>query len=93
MRMNQHESMEDRMAKFKKITWTEADVRCPFYKKDNNELRCISCEGFTEGVNINSKFKSLAQKDRHMGIFCAARFESCPVYRCTYDSKYREDEE
>lgn len=78
------------MAKFKKICWTDADVKCPFYICDDRQQRTISCEGFAESTDTVSKFRTLALKERHMGIYCVERFENCPVYQCTYGCKYEE---
>lgn len=69
-------------------TWTDADVRCPFYLSDSRAARSIRCEGYERGVETHSRFQNLALRDRHMGRYCADRFESCPVYRCTYGCKY-----
>ncbi len=78
------------MANYKRITWTDADVRCPFYISDERGGRSIRCEGYGEGVEAVSRFRSLKLKDKHMGLYCTGRFESCPVYGCTYDCKYRD---
>ena len=79
------------MAGYKKIMWGAADVRCPFYVSDDRNTRSISCEGHTDGMELVSRFKSLEKKDRHMGCFCVGRFEKCPVYKCTYEEKYKDD--
>lgn len=79
------------MAGNKKLCWTEADVRCPFYISDERSGRTITCEGYEAGADMISRFHTLGQKDRHMGRFCAGRFADCPVYRCTYESCYGED--
>ena len=78
------------MGSIKKISWTDADVRCPFYIEDNRAKRSICCEGYSLGVEAVSRFRSLALRDRHMGLYCTGRFEHCPVYNCTYDCKYRD---
>lgn len=76
------------MGSYNKLGWTCADVRCPFYVADNRPARSISCEGYAKGVDVVSRFRSLALRDRHMGRYCVGRFEDCPVYRCTYACKY-----
>lgn len=76
------------MGSYKKLSWTDADVLCPFYVSDSRSSRSISCEGYETGVEALSRFRSLALRDRHMGRYCAGRFESCPLYRCTYANKY-----
>ena len=78
------------MGSYKKLCWTDADVRCPFYLSDERTARTIRCEGFGAGIDSVSRFRSLELKDRHMGRYCVGRFEDCPVYRCTYDCKYSE---
>ena len=78
------------MASFKKLCWTDADVKCPFYISDDREARSITCEGYSAGADVISRFHTLPQEQRHMGRFCVGRFEDCPVYRCTYGAKYEE---
>lgn len=80
------------MAGCKKLCWGEADVRCPFYKKDSREERSIRCEGFEKDCLVESRFRTLAQREKHMGRYCVSHFEGYPVYKSTYDNKYREDE-
>ena len=76
------------MPNYRKESWTDADVRCPFYISDDKAGCSISCEGFGKGVKTVSRFRSRALKDRHMGTCCVGEYEKCPVYRCTYASKY-----
>jgi len=76
------------MANYRKASWTDADVRCPFYLSDNQAERSIRCEGFGEGVETVTRFRSRALKDRHMGACCVGDYEKCPVYRCTCGSRY-----
>ena len=76
------------MTSNKKILWKDADVRCPFYIAVDRTARSIRCEGFGSGIDTFSRFRSLALEERHMGCYCVGRFEDCPVYRCTYASKY-----
>lgn len=80
------------MASYKKLCWTQADVLCPFYKRDERENRSICCEGFDQGSLVTTKFRDLEHREKHMGSFCAGRYACCPIYKCTYDAKYREDE-
>ena len=80
------------MGNYKKLCWTEADVQCPFYISDDRGARSITCEGYSAGAELVSRFRSLMQKDRHMGCFCVGRFTRCPVYRCTYSCKYEDRE-
>ena len=79
-----------RMSNNRKLCWTEADVRCPFYLKDDRETRTLSCEGFGPGIDTVSRFRSMKLMEKHMGQYCAREFEHCPVYSCTYNCKYRD---
>ena len=79
------------MANYRKICWTEADVKCPFYIKDDRQRRSISCEGCEDNCETVVRYRTLAERDRHMGINCVARFMQCPVYKMIYESKYAED--
>ena len=76
------------MGTYKKLGWTDADVRCPFYISDDRETPAICCEGYEDDMEAVSRFHSIAHRDRHMGRYCAAKYEDCPVYRCTYGCKY-----
>ena len=79
------------MAEYRKEHWTAADVRCPFYISDNRKERSISCEGYCQQTQVVSCFKTMGEKDSHMGVYCVGRFERCPMYRCIYEAKYRDD--
>lgn len=79
------------MSSYKKLVWTAADVRCPFYRSDNREARSISCEGFDQDSTVQTRFKNLALREKHMGRYCVAAYEACPLYKSTFESKYRED--
>jgi hypothetical protein len=79
------------MASYKKLCWTGADVKCPFYKKDSRENRSICCEGFEKDSMMELKFKNLEQREKHLGCYCVSRYESCPAYQCTYGAKYRDE--
>ena len=78
------------MGKIKKLCWTDADVKCPFYLADSRSARTISCEGYEHGTDVVSRFRSLAERERHMGVYCVSRYEECPLYRCVYAGKYGE---
>ena len=76
------------MGSYKKLDWSDEDVRCPFYISNDRAKRSICCEGFGNGIDTISRFRSLALRGGHMGRYCAGRFEDCPVYHCTYKNKY-----
>lgn len=79
------------MGSYKKLGWTAADVRCPFYISDSREARSINCEGFDQDSTVQTRFKNLALRERHMGCCCVTNYEDCPIYKSTFESKYRED--
>ena len=79
------------MGKIKRDCWTDADVKCPFYLADDRARRSISCEGYAQGANVVSRFRSLAQRERHMGVYCVSRYTECPLFRCTMANKYGEN--
>lgn len=81
------------MAKYSRDSWTDADVRCPFYLSDDRKQRSLNCEGYCEGCETRTKFPTLRERDRHMGRYCAGRFERCPMYGLIYSEKYAEDGE
>ena len=76
------------MSKYRKECWTDADVRCPFYISDERSARSITCEGCMEETKATMSFRTLANRDGHMGRFCVGTYERCPVYRSVYQSKY-----
>ena len=80
------------MTSYRKLSWTEADVKCPFYISDDRKRRSISCEGHTSSNDNVMKFRTLSEQDRYMGGCCVTRFTNCPVYRTVYAYKYAEDE-
>ena len=80
------------MSKYRKECWTDADVRCPFYISDERSARSITCEGCMEETKATMSFRTLANRDGHMGRFCVGAYERCPVYRSVYQSKYADGE-
>ena len=55
------------MSKYRKECWTDADVRCPFYISDERSARSITCEGCMEETKATMSFRTLANRDGHMG--------------------------
>ena len=77
------------MGSWNKIRWSAAEIMCPFFSSEGEDKRIIVCEGFADKLKVALRFNSLDDKDRHVGIYCASRFEDCPMYRCTFDTKYK----
>lgn len=63
------------MSKYRKECWTDADVRCPFYISDERSARSITCEGCMEETKVTMSFRTLANRDGHMGRFCVGTYE------------------
>lgn len=80
------------MSNYKKLSWTDSDVLCPFYQECTTKGEVISCEGFVSGMSIRMHFKKRSDKDRHMGIYCANRYKECPMYKCTLAYKYKNED-
>ena len=85
-------SRKQSMSKYRKECWTDADVRCPFYISDERSARSITCEGCMDETKATMSFRTLANRDGHMGRFCVGAYERCPVYRSVYQSKYADGE-
>lgn len=81
------------MASLRKVFWTDADVRCPFYLSDDRTRRQITCEGLMDDMDSISRFKTTAGQQKHMGTYCAKHYLRCPIYKNTYNAKYREGDE
>lgn len=79
------------MAEFRKICYTEADVKCPFFIKEERHTRAIFCEGFEEKSVTATRFSTLGAREKHMGVHCTARYEDCPLYKTICGHKYGED--
>ncbi len=45
-----------------------------------------------EETKATMSFRTLANRDGHMGRFCVGTYERCPVYRSVYQSKYADGE-
>ena len=78
--------MSDNRKHRRQETWKAADVLCPFYMKDSPNV--IECEGFLEGTSEVLRFRHAEEKNKHMGIHCAGRFDKCLRYQNVYQHKY-----
>ena len=45
-----------------------------------------------EETKATMSFRTLENRDGHMGRFCVGAYERCPVYRSVYQSKYADGE-
>lgn len=67
----------------------EADVQCPFFKKYT--ARTLTCEGITDGSNIDLNFPALTERVKQMEIFCCESFENCEIWEAVMKAKYMDD--
>ncbi len=79
------------MGKLKRERWSDADVKCPFYIADNSGMRSIKCEGCVERTEEVFEFETLSLREKHMGVYCVEKYDSCPRYKNIYSCKYGED--
>ena len=70
----------------RKESWKAADVKCPFYIKDNHST--IECEGFLDGTTEILRFPYTTDKNKHMGIYCVGKYNNCSRYQNTMNNKY-----
>lgn len=81
------------MGTYKKLSWTESDVKCPFFISESRETRSVRCEGCFKGMRIQIMFRSIRARDSFMGRHCCtlSGYPGCPYYRLTR-TKYEHDE-
>lgn len=70
-------------------SWKAADARCPFYLGDDSK-REVRCEGFTEGMTVQLRFRKMVQQQEFMGLHCCGRYSMCELYKATM-KKYPTD--
>ena len=61
-------------------SFSQADVLCPFYKRDNGKTRVV-CEGIVDHSSIVLTFGSPTQCRRQLEIFCCDHYRNCEVNR------------
>lgn len=71
-----------------KELWNAFDVRCPFYISDDRPSCSLTCEGYSDGLKLTTKFRSIAQKNIHMGQYCVSKYENCPVAHLVQETRY-----
>ena len=78
------------MGSYKKLSWTEADVQCPFFIYENRHPASVNCEGYGQDENISIRFKNLRARDRFMGRYCCkvSGYRGCPYYSLLMMLKY-----
>lgn len=58
-----------------------AEVVCPMYKGE--EIKKVCCEGFADGIFIQTYFSGQKQKMQYKAEFCENLkcFTACPIYQ------------
>lgn len=82
------------MGGYKKIQWSEYEIVCPFFvSKENGTYPFINCEGYKDNMNLVSRFRTIDEREKHVGTYCAYiyRYNRCPVYKLIYNEKYSDE--
>lgn len=64
----------------RKESYTEVDIKCPFYLNDNRKNASITCEGHCDNMDCVSKFTTLKERDKYIGVYCISKYERCPIH-------------
>ena len=72
-----------------KETHMEADIRCPFFRKYT--ARTLTCEGITDGSNIDLNFPTSAGRMQQMDVFCGEHYKNCEIWEAVMRAKYMDD--
>lgn len=56
-------------------------IRCPFYKRDNEQNCTLTCEGHAGCVNVQSSFRNKKQLRLFASVYCQSDYEACDIYK------------
>lgn len=70
-------------------SWRSVVAVCPFFRSD--QPCAIFCEGIVDRSTIRLSFKRKEDCDLQFGVFCAAAFKNCEIYRAVIAAKYQDD--
>ena len=62
-------------------TYTSADVKCPFYRRDDPKTCSLTCESVLPGGSVKTHFGTKANLMDHIGKYCAESYRTCPWYQ------------
>ena len=69
--------------------YEEKDLpQCPFWRKTEQPLRNIGCEGLTDHSWIIPHFDSVGAREQHEMIFCCDHYRKCELYQAVMEAKY-----
>lgn len=65
----------------------QADVKCPFYVKNDSKSRRIFCEGFCNSLNLSLNFGKYKRAYReYKADYCDSfSYQECPIYKMLAD--------
>lgn len=69
-------------------SYRQADVKCPFYRRDDGRGR-ITCEGLLDESSLTLNYRKRSDYKIQMDVFCTGSYEKCEVYRMLME-KYEE---
>ena len=58
-------------------------VKCPFYRYEKN--RTIGCSGISHGCSLTLTYRTEAEWNQQMHIFCEDHYDKCEVFRMLWD--------
>lgn len=73
-----------------KISRTEGNVQCPFYRYDEADRHRIVCEGIVDRSTLMLNYTYKKDYRLQLETFCCEHFRKCEVYRMLME-KYREE--
>ena len=62
-------------------SYNAADVKCPFYRRDDPKTSSLTCEGVLPGSSVKSHFGGKKELQRTIRRFCAGDYKTCPWYK------------
>lgn len=77
------------MGAFKRV----ADVRCPFFKRGDDERKQVVCEGFVPDSSLAQTYKRKVDYDNQINIFCCEYYKNCEVYRMLMAERFDDYED
>ena len=71
-------------------SWRQADIKCPFFRNENEKEKSINCEGILNGSVVCSRFRSPKKREKQLRLFCEDEYTRCEIYKAI-DVKYRDE--
>lgn len=71
-------------------SYNQVYVQCPFYKEDDGKYSIV-CEGFGDARYLKQVYRTKAQYNLQISVFCCEHYKKCEVYKLLME-KYDEEE-